>query len=583
MAAPLHAPAHRAWAELGTALLAEARDDALVAERRVQFRVALDEDVPFSIVAANAWLDADEAEVLAVLCAAEMEPGRTRLTLGDLARIEGDKRSPVLAVSPQSRLTAAALVEVGTQGRWAARPVSVAPSVCWALIGDPSQDPDLDPDVRLLPAPADEVAQGRRLLVVGADRQRRRQLALASAAGLRFLVGPPPADEAGWSAMVREATLRGAGVVLELSEAPDRLARRWLQTAGHLTWVLSSATELPLETVPEDVWRELVAPDTPTTPAEWEQAIGDPHPSAHGLTGDQLQLVARAHAMVGGDIDAAVRRLASGAIDQLARRIRPRRSWEDLVVPPQRRALLGDIALRYRGREQVIDRWGHRGRKGRGVVALFHGPSGTGKTLSAEIVAHELGLDLFRIDLAAVVSKYIGETEKNLEQIFQAAASGRVVLLFDEADAIFGERSKTQDAHDRYANLEVSYLLQRIEAYDGVAILTTNLMNNIDQAFLRRIDVAVEFTLPEEDERRALWQGGFPPGAPLADVDVDFLAHRFRLPGGAIHNVALTAAFLAADSGQPITMDTVMAAMSREYAKMGRLRTVEEFGTYLEV
>ncbi|MEZ5234044.1 MAG: hypothetical protein R2749_15245 [Acidimicrobiales bacterium] len=293
MAAPMHAPAHRAWAELGTALLAEARDDALVAERRVQFRVALEEDVPFSIVAANAWLDADEAEVLAVLCAAEMEPGRNRLTLGDLARIEGDKRSPVLAVSPQSRLTAAALVEVGTQGRWAARSVSVAPSVCWALIGDPSQDPDLDPDVRLLPAPADEVAQGRRLLVVGADRQRRRQLALASAAGLRFLVGPPPADEGGWSAMVREATLRGAGVVLELSEAPDRLARRWLQTAGHLTWVLSSATELPLETVPEDVWRELVAPDTPTTPAEWEQAIGDPHPSAHGLTGDQLQLVAR--------------------------------------------------------------------------------------------------------------------------------------------------------------------------------------------------------------------------------------------------------------------------------------------------
>ncbi|MCC6438169.1 MAG: ATP-binding protein [Acidimicrobiales bacterium] len=575
-------PAHRAWAELGRALLADPVDLEAVSQRRAAFRASLELDVPFSIVAANAWLDPDEAEVLAVLCAAEMEPGAGRLTLGELARIAAEKGAPVLAVSPQSRLIGAALIKVGAEGRWAARPVSVAPAVCWALIGDPSQDPDLGPDLRLLQAPLDEVAQWRRLLVVGADRERRRQCALANAAGLRFLIGPPPEDEAGWAALVREATLRGAGIVVELEEPPDRLARRWLQAAGHLTWVLSSTVELALDTVPEDVWRELTAPDTTTTPHEWERAIGDPHASAHGLTAEQLRLVARAHAMVGGDIDAAVRRLASGAIDQLARRIRPRRGWEDLVVPAERRALLGDIALRYRGREQVLDRWGHRGRKGRGVIALFHGPSGTGKTLSAEIVARELGLDLFAIDLAAVVSKYIGETEKNLEQIFRAAASGRVVLLFDEADAIVGERSKTQDAHDLYANLEVSYLLQRIEAYDGVAILTTNLMNNIDQAFLRRIDVAVEFTLPDEAERRALWHGGFPPGAPRDGVDVEFLARRFKLPGGAIHNVALTAAFLAADAQTPITMELVMAAMGREYAKMGRLRTAEEFGPYVD-
>ncbi len=193
-------------------------------------------------------------------------------------------------------------------------------------------------------------------------------------------------------------------------------------------------------------------------------------------------------------------------------------------------------------------------------------------------MAHELGLDLFAIDLAAVVSKYIGETEKNLEAIFQAAAAGRVVLLFDEADAIFGERSKTNDAHDRYANLEISYLLQRIEAYDGVAILTTNLMNNIDTAFLRRVDVAVEFTLPDENERRALWAGGFPPLAPMADLDLDVLARQFRLPGAAIHNVALTAAFLAAEAGTPITMALVVAALDREYTKLGRLRTPEEFG-----
>lgn len=585
--------AHRAWAELGAALLADPADPALVARRRQELRASLAQPTPFSIVAANARLDEDEAEVLALLCAAEMEPGAPRLTLGDLARFftgdaRGSDRPPersaaVLAVSPQSRLLSAALVSVGTEGRWAARPVSVSATVCWALIGDPSRDPDLDPELTVLEAPADKAAQHRRLLVVGADRQRRRQRATSHADGLRFLVGPAPADDAGWAALVREATLRGAGLVVELDGAPDRVARRWLRAATHLTWVLSAASELALDDIPDEPWREVRAADATASAQEWATLLGDAHAAAHGLGAEQLRLVARAQEILAEDVDAAVRRLASGAIDQLARRIRPRRGWDDLVVPPERRALLGDIALRYRGRATVMDEWGHRGRKGRGVVALFHGPSGTGKTLSAEIVAHELGLDLFAIDLAAVVSKYIGETEKNLEQIFQAAASGRVVLLFDEADAIFGERSKTQDAHDRYANLEVSYLLQRIEAYDGVAVLTTNLMNNIDQAFLRRIDVAVEFTLPDLEERRALWRGGFPPRAPMDGVDIDFLAGRFKLPGGAIHNVALTAAFLAADRNVPISMDTVMAAMGREYAKMGRLRTVEEFGPYLDI
>ncbi len=574
---------HRAWAELADAILAAEPSSASVAAARAAFLSSLPEAVPFSIIAGNARLDAQSAEVLAVLCAVELEPGRQRLTIGDLAQLWPSAERAALAVGPEAPLHRAALVQLSAEGRWAARTIAVAPAVCWALIGDPSRDGDLDTDVRVLETPADKTSQRHRVLVVGPDRHRRLRTAMAGAAGLRFLVTAPPADEVGWTALVREATLRGAGVALELDGSPDAAARRWIRAAQHLTWILSSRHELPLDTITEDDWCELRAEDSAATVAEWEAALGSEHGAAHGLGAEQLRLVMRAHPMVGGDVDAAVRRLASGDIDHLARRIRPRRSWQDLVVPPARRALLGDIAMRYRHRETVVDEWGHRGRKGRGVVALFHGPSGTGKTLSAEIVAHELGLDLFAIDLAAVVSKYIGETEKNLEQIFQAAASGRVVLLFDEADAIFGERSKTQDAHDRYANLEVSYLLQRIEAYEGVAVLTTNLMNNIDHAFLRRIDVSVEFTLPEEDERRALWRSGFPPGAPMGELDLEFLATRFKLPGGAIHNVTLTAAFLAAEAGAPITMERVMAALGREYAKMGRLRTAEEFGDYVEL
>ncbi|MFN0030030.1 MAG: ATP-binding protein [Acidimicrobiales bacterium] len=618
---------HRGWTEMGHAVLqrlegagrgddAAGGDDATsdAGRARERFRCSLSATTPFSIIAANAGLDPLAAEVLAVLCVAEMEPTRSRLTLGDLARLWPDEPVALRAVAPESALVGAALVRVATEGRWAARAVSVVPTVCWALVGDPSRDPDLPIDARILDArtcdarlpdarlpdaglpakppkravsaeparsaePAHPAVPVRRLLVVGRDRQRRLEAALERACGVRFLSAGVPGDEPGWAALVREATLRGAGLVVDLDQPLDATARRWLRAAGHLTWVLSSPLELPLDALPDDDWVEVTAADAPVADAECEDLLGGSHPGLFGIGAEQLRLVGRAAPMLGGDVAAALRRLASGEIDRLARRIRPHRGWDDLVVPNQRRALLGDIALRYRHRDTVLGQWGHRGRKGAGVVALFHGPSGTGKTLSAEIVAHELGLDLFAIDLAAVVSKYIGETEKNLEAIFQAAAAGRVVLLFDEADAIFGERSKTNDAHDRYANLEVSYLLQRIEAYDGVAILTTNLMNNIDHAFLRRVDVAVEFTLPDEAERRALWAGGFPPRAPQADLDIDLLARQFRLPGAAIHNVALTAAFLAAEAGSEITMGLVVAALDREYAKLGRLRTPEEFGS----
>ncbi len=206
--------------------------------------------------------------------------------------------------------------------------------------------------------------------------------------------------------------------------------------------------------------------------------------------------MSRAYPAVGGDLDAAVRRLVSGRLEHLARRIRPTRDWDDIVLSDDRMELLHSIVARYRFADQVFDDWGFAATPSRGLVALFSGPSGTGKTMAAEIIAGELGLDVFKLDLSAVVSKYIGETEKNLEQVFDAASAGNLVLFFDEADALFGKRSEVKDARDRYANIEVSYLLQRLESYDGLVVMATNFEKNIDDAFLRRIHARVEFAMP---------------------------------------------------------------------------------------
>jgi SpoVK/Ycf46/Vps4 family AAA+-type ATPase len=213
-------------------------------------------------------------------------------------------------------------------------------------------------------------------------------------------------------------------------------------------------------------------------------------------------------------------------------------------------------------------------------VALFSGPSGTGKTLAAEIVAGELGLDVFKLDLSAVVSKYIGETEKNLAEVFDAASAGNLLLFFDEADALFGKRSEVKDARDRYANIEVSYLLQRLEAYDGLVVMATNFERNVDDAFLRRIHTRVEFILPAVSERRAIWERNLPPGAPVKDVDATWLAQRFELSGAAIRNAAVQAAFLAAAANGPITMECAVLGVARELRKSGRLLKPDEFGPY---
>jgi SpoVK/Ycf46/Vps4 family AAA+-type ATPase len=228
----------------------------------------------------------------------------------------------------------------------------------------------------------------------------------------------------------------------------------------------------------------------------------------------------------------------------------------------------------------VYDTWGFSATPSRGLVALFSGPSGTGKTLAAEVLAGELGLDMFKLDLSSIVSKYIGETEKNLDQLFDAAGLGNVVLFFDEADALFGQRSQVSDSRDRYANVEVSYLLQRVESFDGVVVLATNFEKSIDDAFLRRIHARIDFVLPEQAERRAIWSRQLPADSLDSDVDIDWVAERFEFSGGQIRNAAVHAAFLAAELGSLIRMELLVLGAAQEFRKAGRLVRPEVFGPW---
>jgi AAA+ superfamily predicted ATPase len=283
------------------------------------------------------------------------------------------------------------------------------------------------------------------------------------------------------------------------------------------------------------------------------------------------------------DFRSAARAIATPPLEGLARHVEPRYSWDDIVLPGDGLVQLHELCARLRHQGTVLERWGYGRKHARraGITALFAGPPGTGKTMAAEIIASDLGLDLYRIDLSAVVSKYIGETEKNLEKIFRAADQGEAVLLFDEADAIFGKRSEVRDARDRYANVEVAYLLQRLEAYDGLAVLTTNLRGNIDEAFIRRLDSVLEFPLPEEPERLRIWRLAVPSEAPLdADVDLPFLARKFKLAGGHIRNIALGAAYLAAEDVEAIGMAHLVRATRREYQKLGKLVAEADFERY---
>jgi len=290
-------------------------------------------------------------------------------------------------------------------------------------------------------------------------------------------------------------------------------------------------------------------------------------------------------ALQAGDIDAASRVQSQHRLGVMAHKLEPHYTWDDIVLPRQQLATLHLICTTVRQRPTVYGDWGFDRKlsTGKGMIALFSGVSGTGKTMSAEIIANELGLDLYKINLSAVVSKYIGETEKNLERIFTEAQYTDAILFFDEADALFGKRSEVKDAHDRYANIETAYLLQRTEEYNGLVILASNIKKNMDEAFVRRIHFMVDFPFPEEPERLEIWRRTFPAQAPRADdIDLAFLARKLKITGGNIRNIILLGAFLAAEEHEPISMRHLVRGASYEFQKIGKMIVEGDFEGYIE-
>jgi len=310
------------------------------------------------------------------------------------------------------------------------------------------------------------------------------------------------------------------------------------------------------------------------------------------LTGDQVRRAARAarlqaaaadRAVSAEDLRAGARAQNAAGLERLAVRIQPGVGFADLILPEDVLESLTELIVRARHRELVLGRWAMAGASSRrrGLTSLFAGASGTGKTMAAEVLAGEMGLDLYVVDLASVVDKYVGETEKNLDRIFAEAESVNGVLLFDEADALFGKRSDVSDAHDRYANVEVAYLLQRMELFEGIAILATNLRSNLDEAFARRLDLLIDFPEPEEEDRLRLWERCLGTAAPRdEDLDLEFLARAFKVSGGNIRNIVVAAAYAAAEEGAPISMGHLVRATMREYRKLGRMVVESEFGRY---
>lgn len=288
----------------------------------------------------------------------------------------------------------------------------------------------------------------------------------------------------------------------------------------------------------------------------------------------RLQSATSARALPLSSLTAACRDVSAHGLTNLSAKVKAHYQWSDLVLPETLVKQLRDLCAQVRFRCQVFDEWGF-GEKfsyGRGLSAMFFGASGTGKTMAAQVIAHELQLDLFKIDLSGVVSKYIGETEKNLSRVFTEAQSSNAILFFDEADALFGKRTDVSDAHDRYANIEVSYLLQKMEEYDGIVILATNLRNNIDDAFLRRIRFILEFPFPDAANRREIWQKAIPATAPCEeDIDFVWLAERIKVAGGNIKNIVLNAAFLAAQQGESLGMAHLLSSCHQEFQKIGKL------------
>ena len=445
--------------------------------------------------------------------------------------------------------------------------------------------------------------------LVGADRSAALAIAAAGArvAGRRAYqvvaeALPAAAGERARLAQLwsRECVLAGALPVLDLYDltGPGEV-RSALRFAAASAGPLALVAAEPLAVPGRDSLRLVVPrPSVADQRALWA-AAGAEAADVDRLVGTftaSPEIVADVTANIGADLSPAegaapladrlwteTRIRLRPRLDELAQRIDVRSQWSDLILPPRQFDMLKAIAAQVRQRRQVHHDWGFGGSNGRGlgITALFSGPSGTGKTLAAEVIGGALQLDVYRVDLSAAVSKWIGETEKNLRRLFDAAEDSCAILLFDEADQLFAKRTEVKDSHDRYANLEVSYLLQRMESYRGLAILTTNLRSNIDNAFLRRIRFLVDFPLPEAAERQRIWRLAFPSGAPLDGIEVERLA-QLTVAGGSIKNIALNAAFIAADEGSPIRMGHLQRAARAEYDKLSKPLTEGELSGWIK-
>ncbi len=530
------------------------------------------------------------------------------------------------AFGPQAPLRYWRLVEMDTSGRLSSRPLRISERVLHFLLDIEQVDEQLEGFVHpvfeaepLFPshaAWAEDLAaslariEGRLPVVelIGPHPGAKRAVALAVARHLGLQLWEMPAEMLPstphdldlltrlWQ---REAALGGCALLLnaEILDKGDRSrtawVRRFVEATGSVLLV-TTAERLEISQRPT-LGFEVPGPTPEERRQLWLAALGQ---TAVRLDGAVEQLATQFHLdpitveTVCSQVDLqqastqeltsrlwqACRLAARPRIGTLAQRIESQVGWEDLVLPDAQRRLLQVLVAQVRQRFPVYHRWGFaaRSNRGLGITALFAGPSGTGKTLAAEVLANVLQLDLYRIDLSQVVSKYIGETEKNLRHVFDAAEGSGAILLFDEADALFGKRSEIKDSHDRYANIEIGYLLQRMESYQGLAILTTNLEKHLDQAFLRRLRFIVRFPFPDATARAEIWRRVFPPETPIQRLDWERLA-RLNLTGGQIRNIALHAAFLAAEAGTPVGMPHVLEAARIEYIKLERPLTELDF------
>lgn len=518
------------------------------------------------------------------------------------------------ALTPQSPLRRWDLIRIGAGPVLTARPLGIDERVLHAVVGSRYLDETTglrtphDP-IGLAPGQATgaadaaaAVAGSTRPLVQVLTRHRGTAESVAGDVAARLglsaaLLGPVdvPAEPEPRRALARrlerEAVLAGVLPVLDGLDGVDGPGAAGSAVAALAEEMAGPLLVLARDPIPcrrDDV--RVVVPEAtvPERLASWADALGD---SVHALNGqvrraaEMFDLDPVAIRATAAEFAAAApspqdaghrfwelaRERARPGLDHLAERVRPSATWDELVLPPVQMGVVRDVADQVRARYRVHDEWGFTagGGRGTGITALFCGPSGTGKTMTAEVIAAELGLDLCRVDLGRIVSKYIGETEKNLGAVFDAAAGAGVVLLFDEADALFGKRSEVHDSHDRYANLEVSYLLARMESFDGLAILTTNFREALDTAFLRRLRFAVTLPFPDPAARAEIWRRVFPASVPTEGLEFERLA-RLNVAGGNIRSMALNAAFYAAAGGGAVRMEHVLRAARAEFSKLDR-------------